>query len=303
MTSAVHRLDSGHSSLGSLIILTAAAEFGTLAIFGKLATEFALELEPLLVFRFIIATSIIWLTLFITGRVRFLSGRPLGIALGIGVVYALMTWFFFVGLKSMNAGTATIIFYTYPIHVFLLSSAFLGERITRTKLVALALSLAGVLLIIGGGKITADFFGIGLILAAAIAYAVYTSVSRVVLGQVEPLHLTSTAMVATTICMIPLALGSGNLSISSGYNQWGVVIGIAVLGTSIPILLLITGLQYIEASRASVIGTSEPLATVMLGVAILGEPLTPTIILGGASVLLGVLIIQRDAPPSSMVAH
>lgn len=285
------------------MIFTAAAGFGTLAIFGKLATSIGLNTDTLLLFRFVFATLLLWAALMVTGRAKLLTGRKLLLALGIGVVYAAMTWLFFEGLKTLDAGIAAIVFYTYPVHVFVISFSMLDERITRLKLLALSLALVGVVLIIGVTPTGADVVGIGLVLLAAVGYATYTTGSRVALATVNSAQLTATAMVATTISMLPIGLFTGHLRIPVGVNEWGVVAGIAVIGTAIPIWLFIGGLNRVEASHASIIGTSEPLMTVVLGVILLGESLTFMTAVGGILVLLGVLIIQKDGRSSAMVAH
>ncbi|MGN8215193.1 MULTISPECIES: EamA family transporter [Halococcus] len=51
-----------------------------------------------------------------------------------------------------------------------------------------------------------------------------------------------------------------------------------------------------EESRASVVTTAEPVVTVVLGVLVLGERLSPGILAGGTLVLAGVLLIQRETP-------
>ncbi|WP_158589376.1 EamA family transporter [Halococcus sp. IIIV-5B] len=83
----------------------------------------------------------------------------------------------------------------------------------------------------------------------------------------------------------------------------GVGVGVGLLGTAVPIVLFVRGLDRIEASHASVIGTAEPLVTVVLGVVLLGETATPVLVVGGGLVLCGVLLIQRTSRPTGMVAH
>lgn len=291
------------ATVGTLMVFTAAAGFGTLAVFGKLATAVGLTTDTLLSFRFVVATTLLWLALAVTGRARRLTGRQLVIALSIGVVYAAMTWLFFEGLRTLPAGIAAIVFYTYPVPVFVIGSVLLDERITRSKLVALGLAVTGVVSIVGGTPSGANVVGIILVLLAAIGYATYTTGSRVALATVGSAQLTATAMIATTISMLLLGALTGHLGVPAGAREWGVVFGIAVIGTAVPIGLLIAGLDRVEASRASIIGTSEPLVTVLLGVVLLGEELTVGTAVGGALVLLGVVIVQRDGRASAMVAH
>jgi len=70
-----------------------------------------------------------------------------------------------------------------------------------------------------------------------------------------------------------------------------------------PIVLFVVGLERVEASRASVIGTAEPAVTVLLGATLLGEPVTPALVVGGGLVLGAVLLVQREGRPTGMVVH
>lgn len=291
------------TTIGGFMVFAAAAGFGTLAIFGKLAAAVGLNTSTLLLFRFIVATTVIWGILFLRGRARLLSSRSLWITVVVGVVYAIMTALFFEGLEYLSAGLAAIVFYTYPAHVFVISAVTLNERLTRLKLLALTVAIAGVGLIVGANPSEANPFGIVLVLLAAIAYAIYTTGSRMALYSVDSQILTATALIATTVSMLPYGVVSGELSIPAGVSQWVLVLGIGLIGTAVPIVLFIRGLKRIEASHASIIGTSEPMMTVLLGVVLLGETATPVIVVGGGLVLCGVLLIQRDSRPTAMVAH
>lgn len=291
------------TSLGGLQVFAAAAGFGTLAIFGKLAASTGLDTPTLLLFRFVVATVALWTVFGLLGRAQLLSGRQLRVALAMGTVYGLMTVLFFEGLVFLPAGLAAVVFYTYPVFVFGISTAALDERVTRPKLLALVVAVAGVGLLVGASPARADPVGVVLVLSAAIGYATYTTGSRAALDTVDPAPLAATALVAAMASVIPYGMVTGGLSFPSGLDQWLLVVGIALVGTAAPVVLFVGGLERIEASQASVIGTSEPAVTVLLGVAVLGEPVTPVLVVGGGLVLCAVLLVQREGRPTAMVVH
>ncbi|NIS29460.1 MAG: EamA family transporter, partial [Actinobacteria bacterium] len=66
------------------------------------------------------------------------SRRALAATLALGGVYTGLTLFFFVSLRYLTAGLATIVLYTYPAMVVALAAAALGERVDASKLLALA---------------------------------------------------------------------------------------------------------------------------------------------------------------------
>lgn len=289
-------------TVGVLLALVAAACFGTLAIFGKLAEDAGLDTTTLLTYRFLIATILLWGGLALLGRARLLPRRERRVAFALGLLYAVFTGLFFWGLLFIPAGLTSLVFYTYPVYVYVLAVPFLGETLSPYKLGALALALSGVALIVGGDVDAVDTFGVALVMLSAVGLASYIVASRAALATIEPDLFAGTALVTTTAAFVVFGFGSGRLGLPTGTNQWLVVLGIAVLATTVPLLLYVNALARIPASHVSVLGTAEPLVTVVLGVAILDESLTPLLVVGGALVLLGVLIIQADLGPGRDVA-
>lgn len=283
-----------HRTGGVVMVLVASACFGTLAIFGKFAADAGLNTTTLLTYRFVIGTALLWAGLALWGRAILLDGRHLGIALALGVLYAAFSGLFFWGLLFVPAGVAGITFYTFPIIVYVLSVRVLGERVTRRKLLALAIAIGGIMLIVAGNTADVNVVGVALVFLAACGYAIYITGSRAALASIPPDLLAGTALVATAVSFLVFGGLSGRLFVPGGTEQWGIILGIAVLGTAIPLLLYVSGLQRVEASHAAIISTSEPVVTVILGVLILGEVLTVPIVLGGALVIVAVLLIQTD---------
>lgn len=275
------------------MILLAAAGFGTLGIFGKLAIDAGLNNPTLLTFRFGFATAILCGYLYVarSGPIPD-RGRAASIV-GLGLAYAVITGAFFWGLLYIPAGVATIVLYTYPIYVYAFSTVFLEESITGPKIVALLSVLLGIGLIVGVDRTGAIApIGVGLVWVSAVAYAVYTTGSRYAVDSIEPDYLATGAIATTGVCVFGYGVVSGTLFVPSGARQWGIILGIALAGTVVPILLFVNGLRFVEASRASVLATAEPVTTVVLGVVVLGERLSAEILLGGSLVVLGVVIVQ-----------
>lgn len=279
------------STLGGLLVLVAAAGFGTLAIFGKLAEAEGLSRPTLLLFRFLIGAAVVWGGLLIRGDSVSIEGRPLTAAAVLGVVYAGLTLAYFWGLSFMTASLAGIVFYTYPIYVFALSAAFLDESLTAPVVGALGLALAGVVLVVGVQSGTVELLGIVLVGFAAVGYAVYNVAGRVLTAETRPRVLTAYVLLAATAVLALRWLQAGR-GLPRTFTHWWIVLGIGVLGTGIPLLFLYEGLGRLEATRVSIISTAEPVVTVLLGVTILDETLAASTVVGGVLVLLGVTLVQ-----------
>lgn len=280
---------------GVLLAIVSAFGFSTLAIFGRLATLAGMGLPSLLAFRFLLATPIVWGILVATGQARPLSGRDLVIGLGLGGLgYATMSYLFLFGVNLTGAGLGAIILYIYPAIVVVMATVLLDERITMLTVASVVLAVVGVALVATGQPTRIDPLGIAILLFAAVAYATYITISRSILDRIEAPVLTAHVIPAAAVTFLVVSTVTGSFALPTGTEQWGVVIGIAILATVLPILTFFYAVSMIGASRASIVSTFEPVFTVVLGVALLGETLTATSIVGGVAVLTGVLLVQWE---------
>ena len=281
-------MDAGGSAgTGVVLVVAGAALFGTLGIFGELARTVDLPTATLLAARFVAATAILWAYLLRRGTPVRLRGRTLAVELALGVVYGFMAIAYFESLAWLSAGVATLVLFTYPVQVTLVSAIALDEPVTVSKALALVAALGGVALV-AGGESAVGLPGLVLVGLASLAYTVYSTGSRVMVETVPPLTHAASVFLGVTVVVLLYGVGTGTLSAPATPAHWRLIAGITVVGTLLPMILFTAGLARIPASTASIVSTSEPLTTVVLGVALLGEPFTPAIALGGASILASV---------------
>ncbi|MEF8784255.1 MAG: DMT family transporter [Haloarculaceae archaeon] len=289
------------STTGAVLVFAAAAGFGTIGIFGEIAAAIDLELSTFLPVRFGLATLVVAALAAVRGWARPVSRSGWSATLALGVVYTAMTLFYFISLRHLTAGLATVVLYTYPAMVVALSVAFLSETVTTRKILALALAMAGVGLVVGTDTAGADPLGVALALGAAACYAVYTTGSRGVSATLAPRALMLGVLVGTTVSMAVYGVIDGGLALPAGGAEWGVVLGMVVVSTVLPLLLFCEGVSRLEASRVGVVSTVEPVVTVTLGAVLLGEQVTVFVVAGGVLILGAVILAQqnREETPDS----
>ncbi|WP_188786472.1 DMT family transporter [Halobellus salinus] len=278
-----------HQHLGLFLTMAGAALFGTLGIFGKLAPTAGLSAATLLSTRFLAATVIFWALLAASGHGRVRSRRLFAAELGLGVVYGMMSVAYFEGLAWLSAGVAALLLFTYPVQVTLGSAVLLDEPVTLPKLLALVAAVSGVGLVVGGGTEFA-LTGAALVGLASVCYTVYSMGTRVMMADLHPLVHAAHTFLGVTATVLGYGAVTDALSVPATTAGWWLIAGITVVGTVVPILLFSAGLARIEASRASIVSTSEPLTTVGLGIVLLGEAFTVVIGLGAALILSGVVL-------------
>lgn len=286
-------LDSERTGL--MLVFLSAVGFGTLGIFGIYAQRADLSIPTVLVFRFLFATIVVWAFLAWRGRLTLLHGRALLIALGLGAFgYATQSGLYFVGLEFMTAGMVAIVLYTYPVFVVILAVALIGERISRSMLVALCFALGGITLVTGANPAGASVVGVLVVLGAALAYAAYITLSRAMLMTIDPMVLTAHVLPAAGTSFVVIGTASGELTIPQTLSAWTILLCLGIFATAIPVVAFFAGLKQIGASRAGIISTAEPPVTVALGAVLFAEPVTMATVIGGVLILIGVIILERE---------
>jgi drug/metabolite transporter (DMT)-like permease len=280
---------------GVILAAISAVGFGTLAIFGRLAELVGLSLPALLAFRFALATPLVWIPLLAQDRIELLRGRDLAVAVLLGAGgYAAMSFLFLTGVNLTGAGLGAIVLYIYPALVVALAALFLNEPVTKYTVGAVLIALLGVSLVVTGQPVRVDLRGIAIVLGAAVVYAGYITLSGTVLDRVSATVLTAHVIPAASLTFLVHGAITGSMQVPATTAQWGVVLGIAVLATAVPILTFFAAVSAIGASRTSIVSTVEPVVTVVLGAVILEETLSPTAVLGGIAVLTGVVLVQYE---------
>jgi len=277
-------------TLGFVFVVFGATLFGTLGIFGKVATSLDMTVASLLAPRFIAATAILWIYVLARRRSRLLDRRLFAREIGLGVVYGGMSITYFESLAWLSAGIAVVLLFTYPIQVTIASALVFDESVTLPKYVALALTVSGVTLVVTTGSVELAVAGVTLVGVASLCYTIYTMGTRAMMGLVDPMVHAAAVFFGTTATLFVYGVGTNSLALPATRTGWWLVVGITVVGTLAPMVLFTEGLARIEASTASIVSTTEPLTTVVLGVVFLGETVTLAIGLGAVLILSGVVL-------------
>lgn len=282
-------------SVGILFVFLGAALFGTLGVFGRAAALIELSAATLLGLRFVAATAILAGVLVLSGRFERLTGRVLRIELLLGIVYGIMSITYFESLVWLSAGFAALLLFTYPVQVTIVSSIALSEPITVPKLLSLLAAITGVALVVVGEPIAVHPVGVALVVIASVCYTIYAIGTRVMVRDVDPLVHSTYVFGGVTATILLYGIATGTLGLPDTVAGWSLVVGITLVGTLLPMVLFSFGLVRVPASTASIVSTSEPLTTVLLGVVFLGEVLTATVALGATLILSGIVLTSPKA--------
>lgn len=204
--------------------------------------------------------------------------------------------------ETLHAGVLSLLMGTGPF-LALVGSHFLTEddRLTRRKLFAVVLGFAGIVVVVGpsaaAGLGHGDFHAKAAALGASLCYVTASLLIRRI--HMPPVRLACLALGVGSALLIPLALifeGLPPTGISS--HAWMALVFLGVFPTGLAYILRFHLIRTIGLTRFSTAINMVPVFGVMLGAIILGEPLSPTVLIALALVLAGLVVATRGAKPA-----
>jgi drug/metabolite transporter (DMT)-like permease len=288
---------------GLLLAAAGAIAFSGKAIIVKLSYRYGVDAVTVIMYRMLFALPcFVWMGLWAerqpAARENPLSRRDVLGIVGLGFVgYYLSSYLDFLGLQYVTASLERLILYLNPTLVVVLGWALYKKPIHPIRMLAMAVSYSGVLLVFAHEVSFAGadvVLGGGLVFASALSYAMYLIYSGQLVQRVGSLRLVGWATSVACLCCLlqfvllrPLSAALVPVDV-----LWLAALN-ALACTVAPVLMVMMAVERIGAALAAQTGMIGPMSTIALGVLILGEPLNAWIGVGTLLVLGGVFIVSR----------
>jgi len=223
------------------------------------------------------------------------SWRSWKVMLSLGSLLALGWTLLFQSMKLIAIANAVFLNYTAPIFATLLVPLFLKERLEKSTLIALAISVGGILLIsfqqglhIGGEQ---SQLGIVFGLLAGLAYAGFVILSKKALSSFSSQVVAFYSYSIASVFLLPFVIGMG---FSPDLNSLILLLVLGIFNTGFAVTLYLKGLSVIKAQKAVILTYLEPASAVVFGFIFLSQRPTPLMIVGGSLILVaGYLVSKR----------
>ena len=289
MKSADSSIDKEKQNIGSVLIVIAACFWGSMGIFVRRLSDFGFDPIQIVSIRVTLGALIFYLFLLIreqSGSRISLRDLPLFLGLGLGSVL-FFTVCYFSAITIMPLSTAAILLYTSPIWIMLMSAVFFHEQINGRKTLALILSFAGCVLVSGISGEGITLKGLLLGLGSGIGYGLYSILGTIALRRYSPYTVTTYTFIFAAVGSWLICRAADMLSkFSAASDLTGLVFLCfltALVTAVIPFLSYTLGLQTVEASKAGIIATIEPVVATIIGIICFSESLT---VLSGTGIIL-----------------
>lgn len=288
---------------GYLLAVVAAAGWALGGLTAKwlfVTTGSAVDPATLSAARAVLATAMLLVYLGLFRRSELVvRPRDLPFLAVFGVFGLAMVHFtYFAAIQLTNVPTAILLEYLAPILVLGVSVAFLGERMTWALPAGVVLSVTGCALMvgaIGGGGLKISPAGLAWGLAAAFFFALYTVLGKYAAPRFSPWTLLTYGLGAASLFWLIWLKGPAPIvSLLSDGRRFAAVAVMALASTIVPFGAFLTALHHIDATKASITATLEP---VLAGVGtylipVLYAPLSALQLAGGALVIAAVVVAQ-----------
>ncbi|MCU0701881.1 MAG: DMT family transporter [Myxococcaceae bacterium] len=290
------RVERRGEVLGGVLVAVSGLSFGTLSVFNRQLAAAGLTVPQMLFLRFLGGALVLWSLALARREVRRLPvGRLLGFG-ALGLLYVAEAWLYFESSQRIPIALTALLLYLFPSLVVLATWALDRRPPQRRALVALALATLGIAFAVGSPTGRLDLVGLGLGAGTALVYTVYVLLGAKVQPGVGPAFGSAVLMTIAALGFGAAAFAQGQLDFSGAHDAWPSVLGLVVIGTAVPIPLLLFGMTRIGAARASIISTLEPISAALCGLA-LGETLTPLQLVGAGLVVGGVVLASSANAP------
>jgi drug/metabolite transporter (DMT)-like permease len=233
----------------------------------------------------------------IRGRTQPVANRAAAIAVLGGVFFALDIALWNTSVMHTGAAIASILGNNTPVFVGFLSWLVLRKRPHAAFWIGLSLSVAGCLLIMLGpahaGSAPITLYGNLMAITASLFFAGYLVTTERVRREMDTLTFNTLAIAGSIATMLIVCLTMRTPL--SGYTPraWAAMIALGLVSQLAAYYALVYALGHLPATLTSVGLLGQVPTTALLAWLLLGEPLTPLQIAGGAVVLVGIVVVNR----------
>jgi DME family drug/metabolite transporter len=222
--------------------------------------------------------------------------------LGLGVLgVAASNYLYYVAIQRTSVAIAIIVQYTAPVWVLLYVVARGQQKLSLQKVAAVGVAIAGIALTIGivgmksGGKSAAlhlDSYGLLAALLASFSFAFYNVGGHRILARHDRWRVLVWTLASAAVFWLfvnpPWKVAAAHYA----PGQWAFLFVFSMISVLGAFSLYFLGLQHLEPTRAIIVSCLEPVFSIVLAAALLGEGLRPIQTLGIVLVLSAIVIVQ-----------
>lgn len=280
---------------GVLLTICSAFIFGFTPILAKWTYLGGSNAINLTFWRAALALPILYGILKVRGISLAISKSELVHILIVGSLgQALTTVTLYATYDYLSVGMATTLHFIYPVFVVVVGVMYDKETWTRTKVRSLILATVGMLTFIDlTGQI--NLVGIVLAILSGLTYAFYILyIDKSGLKKMDAFKLTFYLSLVVAGCLLIYGTTAQAITLKLTPMAWTLTTFISFLVTIGAVALLQMGIKLIGSTKAAILCLFEPITSVVCGLLLLNEALSPLKFMGCILILLSAYVITKE---------
>jgi drug/metabolite transporter (DMT)-like permease len=226
------------------------------------------------------------------------SDWPCVAALGL-CFFGLFFVLYNIAIGYTTAARASLALATLPLHTMVVGALLGIEPLTRRKTTGVCVAVLGVIAALASGLSAAPtgaWRGELIMTAAVMCMAFYNVWSRRFIQRSSALGFLTVGMGAGAAALILVGSLTGSVAVLRSFDtpQWIAGIYLGVGGGALAFILWVMALERASPTRVASTMTVNPLAAGLLATQLVGEPITPNLVLGLVAVFAGIWIATTD---------
>lgn len=289
---------------GTLAIIGATLCYGLVPSLSFMTFATGVVSETLLFNKFFFAAVLMWSYIFIRKIPFKLSKEQIKPMIVVVLAYAAIAITLYLSFDYISGSLATIISFTYPAIVIAVEMIRGREKVRIVKILAVALSLAGLCLIVWSPDMEIKMLGVLFAFLCAVSYTFYTiGLSSPKLSSINSLVTAGYVLVTSAVINFIRCGFSGEPMFVANLEQLVFVLVLAIVNAFSAILLFCLGVKLIGPSNAAIINTAEPVCACVFGYLLINDLITTSMIIGGLLVVTAVLLANLPERPERLKQH
>ncbi|MBH0157969.1 EamA family transporter [Fictibacillus sp. 5RED26] len=216
--------------------------------------------------------------------------------LGTGILsVSFFNWCYFTTIQTSSLAIAAILLYTAPAFVLVISSIVFKEKLTHQKLLALTATFIGCTLVSGlfSAQLELSITSLLIGLGAGFGYSLYSIFGKLASRKYETLTISIYTFFFAMLALFPISdMTSANIQVFRPSVLMN-VIGLGLFPTVFAYWFYTQGLKQMDASKAAIVSTIEPVVATLMGMMLYKESISIVQSIGIIFVLGAVLMIQE----------
>ena len=288
----MEKITSNKKVFGTICGILAAVFYGTNPLGALKLYEQGMNTNSVLFSRFSMAWIIISIILIIKKENLKVNKREFGVLTALGLLFTASSMTLYFSFKYIAAGVASTLLFTYPIMTAVIMGMFFKEKAGFKTIVAIILSLVGVLLLYwsdAGGAL--NTLGVILVLVSALTYAIYIIVVNRCPLEMSSFKINFYVVLYCAVGMAVFAWLTGQpLRIPHNAVSWFYAVWLAVVPATLSLVLMVYASKYVGATPTAILGALEPLTAVLIGIFVFNEAFGLRLAIGIVLILSAVII-------------